>query len=119
MDTGVQEYVIADVAAQTAPLPVRDRNAVSNVKLNGRGFALGFETKAKPVRAGELVVGTLAVVTNVAACAIDRPTYLETLNAEQEALLDRLSEMSAGALQKWRRTLQDWVTESRNATSAA
>jgi hypothetical protein len=60
-DTGVQEYVTADVPAQTKAQPLTVRQPVLTVTVNGGGYALGFQTKGQPIRVGEMVVGTLTV----------------------------------------------------------
>ena len=46
------------------------------------------------------------------------PTFPESLSAEQEALLDRLSAMSTGPLRTWKRTLQAWDRGRRKTASA-
>jgi molecular chaperone DnaJ len=47
------------------------------------------------------------------------PTFPESLSAEQEALLDRLSALSSGPVSKWQRTLQAWDRGRRKTTSAS
>lgn len=46
------------------------------------------------------------------------PTFPESLSAEQEALLDRLSAMSTAPLREWQRTLQVWDRGRRKTPSA-
>jgi hypothetical protein len=59
--TGIQEYVIADIAAATTPLPLDDKETVSTAFVNGRRYDLALQTGGKPVRAGEVINGTLTV----------------------------------------------------------
>jgi hypothetical protein len=47
------------------------------------------------------------------------PTFPESLSAEQEALLDRLSAMSTGPLRTRQRTLQVWDRGQRKTPSAS
>jgi hypothetical protein len=60
-ETGVQEYVIADIAADAAPEPVIDRQPISIATVNGRQYALGFQTNGQSVHAGHMIVGTLTI----------------------------------------------------------
>ncbi|HSV15280.1 MAG TPA: heavy metal-binding domain-containing protein [Tepidisphaeraceae bacterium] len=57
--TSVQEYLIADVPANTASLPLVDRRSVSSVVVNGRTYQLNFGPE--PIHARQTVVGTITV----------------------------------------------------------
>lgn len=46
------------------------------------------------------------------------PTFPESLSAEQEALLDRLSAVSAAPVRTWQRTMQAWDRGRRKSASA-
>jgi hypothetical protein len=61
MATGLQEYVIADLLADTAALPIIDRTARLTGELNGRRYELKFDTQGKPKVVNQVVVGTVSV----------------------------------------------------------
>jgi hypothetical protein len=60
-DSGVQEYVIGDISVQGTSGPIAERQAVSDVTVNDRRYALAFANNSQPVRAGQTIVGTLTV----------------------------------------------------------
>jgi hypothetical protein len=59
--TGIQEYVIADLPAQTIGLPLTDRETRFTAIVNRRTYVLNLNTGGKPVSAGRAVIGTIAV----------------------------------------------------------
>jgi hypothetical protein len=59
--SSIQEYVIADLPALTDPQPLVNRDVVSNAVVNGRDYVLTLNTGNKPIRAGQTVIGTIAV----------------------------------------------------------
>jgi len=59
--TGVGEYVIADIPAETAPAALTDRQPTTTTTVNGRTYALSLETNGQPIHAGQVVVGTITV----------------------------------------------------------
>lgn len=60
--TGAQEYVVGDLTAATKPMSVIDREVTSRAKVNGREFALTFESPA--IHPGQTVIGTVTVAGN-------------------------------------------------------
>lgn len=58
--TGVQEYDVADLPADTAPEPVTDRETKLANTAAGLRFKLAFETP-QPIRANQTVIGTIEV----------------------------------------------------------
>ena len=59
--TSIQEYVIADIPANTPAVPITDRESIQTTIVNGRKFDLNLLTNGQPIRAGQTVVGTITV----------------------------------------------------------
>jgi hypothetical protein len=59
--SSIQEYVIGDIPAATKAIPLSDRETVYTAIVNGRKCDLVFYTNGKPIRAGEVVSGTITV----------------------------------------------------------
>lgn len=59
--TSIQEYVIADIPADTAPASLSDRQTVFTAIVEGRKYDLAFQTDGKPIHAGQTVIGSIAV----------------------------------------------------------
>ena len=59
--SSIQEYVTADIPAETASEPLTDRRTISTLVVNGRTYTLDLQTGGKPIRVGQTVVGTIAV----------------------------------------------------------
>ncbi len=57
--TGAQEYVVGDLTGETKPMSVIDRRESSRATVNGRAFAMAFESPT--VHAGQTVIGTVTV----------------------------------------------------------
>ncbi len=60
--SSIQEYVTADILADTVSLPLNDRRTISSAVVNGRTYLLDLDTGKKPIHAGETVIGTIAVI---------------------------------------------------------
>lgn len=61
--TGMQEYAIADLAADASGGPVAKSETTSTTTLDGLRFQLEFETHGKPLRVADPVVGRLTVTS--------------------------------------------------------
>jgi hypothetical protein len=59
--SSIQEYVIGDIPAEAKPASMSDRETVYTAIVNGRKYDLVFYTNGKPIRAGEVVPGTITV----------------------------------------------------------
>jgi len=59
--SGVQEYDIADLSADTAGSPIGDRQTRLLSLVDGRQFVLAFETRGRLLQTGETVIGTITV----------------------------------------------------------
>jgi hypothetical protein len=62
--TSVQEYVIADLPADTAPQPIADREMQLSTVIDGLKYSLAFDPAALPVRAKQTIVGTITVTAS-------------------------------------------------------
>lgn len=60
-DSGIQEYDITDLPANTAPQPIADRDTRLSSVVDGRRFDLNFNTAGNPIRAGQTIIGTITV----------------------------------------------------------
>jgi len=89
-----------DVPTLTGLQQMRLKRGHHVYRLRGQGFPL---ERAGP--RGDYVVTVV-------------PVFPDALSAEQEALLDRLSALSAGPLRAWQRSLQAW-SRGRSKTPAA
>jgi hypothetical protein len=84
--TSIQEYVIADVPADTAPASLSDRQTVFTAIVGGRRYDLAFQTDGKPIHAGETVIGSIAVTgadgkpfVNLEPVMGERPSFTSIL----------------------------------------
>jgi hypothetical protein len=59
--SSIQEYVTADIPAKTASEPLTDRRTIYSTVVGGRTYALELHTGDRPIRAGQTIVGTIAV----------------------------------------------------------
>jgi hypothetical protein len=59
--SSIQEYVTADIPANTVSEPLKDRRTTSSAVVNGRTYVLELNTGNRPIHAGETVIGTIAV----------------------------------------------------------
>ena len=59
--SGVQEYDIADLTAESAPGAIADRDTRLSSIVGGRRYDLAFQTDGSPIRAGQTVIGTITV----------------------------------------------------------
>ena len=60
-DSGIQAYDIADLPADTAAGPITDRQTRTSTVVDGRTFALKFQTGDAPLPAGQTVIGTITI----------------------------------------------------------
>ena len=59
--TSIQEYILADIPADTSPAPLSDRESIQTAIVAGRKYELNLLTDGKPIRAGQTITGTIAV----------------------------------------------------------
>ena len=59
--TSIQEYVIADIPANTPAGLLTNRESIQTAIVNGRKYDLNFVTNGQPIRAGQTVVGTITI----------------------------------------------------------
>jgi hypothetical protein len=59
--TGIQEYEVCDLPAESAGKPVADKQTRLVNTVDGRKYQLVFDTKGKPIKAGETIVGAVSV----------------------------------------------------------
>jgi hypothetical protein len=58
-ESGVQEYVIGDIPADTTPRALTDRPIVLSTVVDGRTYTLAFQSSE--IHAGQTVIGTLSI----------------------------------------------------------
>jgi hypothetical protein len=62
VETSVQEYVIGDIAADTASKPVENKQSTFTSEVDGFNFILKFDTPDQKLHANQVITGQITVI---------------------------------------------------------